>query len=89
MDREARKQIVDLADLLHTFGHWTEAQEMELWGRLHDTLRAPRGASAGIPGSRRRCRMLRPSLLKDMYQYIVVDEVTKLVQMTWLPSVQT
>ena len=33
MDREARHQIVDLADLLHTFGRRTKAREMELWGR--------------------------------------------------------
>ena len=40
VDRDARNQIMDLADLLHTFGRRTKAREMELWGRLQDTLRA-------------------------------------------------
>ena len=39
MDRDARNQIMDLADLLHTFGRQTEACEMELWGKMQDTLR--------------------------------------------------
>ena len=37
VDRDARNQIMDLADLLHTFGCGTEACDME----LQDTLRAP------------------------------------------------
>ena len=42
VDTDAKNQIMDLADLLHTFGCWIEAREMELWGcRLQDTLRAP------------------------------------------------
>ena len=40
MDRDARNQIMDLADRLHTFGRWTEACEMELWGQMQDMLRA-------------------------------------------------
>ena len=39
VDRDAKNQIMDLADLLHTFGHRIEAQEMELWGRVQETLR--------------------------------------------------
>ena len=39
VDRDARNQIVDLADLLHTLGCQTKAREMELWGHLQDTLR--------------------------------------------------
>ena len=31
VDKDARNQIMDLADLLHTFGRRTEAHEMELW----------------------------------------------------------
>ena len=42
VDREAKNQIIDLADRLHTFGHRTEAQEMELWGRMQNMLRAPK-----------------------------------------------
>ena len=42
VDRDTRNQIMDLADLLHTFGRRTEAREMELWGRMQDTLRAPK-----------------------------------------------
>ena len=34
VDRDARNQIMDLVDLLHTFGHQTEACEMELWGQM-------------------------------------------------------
>ena len=34
VDRDARNQIMDLADRLHTFGRRTEAREMELWGRV-------------------------------------------------------
>ena len=41
VDRDARNQIMDLADLLHTFGHRIEAREMELWGWMQDMLRAP------------------------------------------------
>ena len=41
MDRDARNQIMDLADLLRTFGRQTEAHEMELWGWMQDTLRTP------------------------------------------------
>ena len=40
MDRDARNQIMDLADCLHTFVRWTETREMELWGRMQDMLRA-------------------------------------------------
>ena len=40
VDRNDKNQIMDLAKLLHTFGCQTEAREMELWGRLQDTLRA-------------------------------------------------
>ena len=39
VDRDARNQIMDLADHLHTFGRRTEAREMELWGRMQETLR--------------------------------------------------
>ena len=39
MDRDARNQIMDLADLVHTFGRRTEAREMELWDRVQETLR--------------------------------------------------
>ena len=41
VDRDARNQIMDLADLLHTFGRRIEAREMELWGQVQETLRAP------------------------------------------------
>ena len=41
VDRDARNQITDLADHLHTFGCWIEAREMELWGQMGDMLRAP------------------------------------------------
>ena len=40
MDRDAKNQIMNLADLLHTVGCWTETCEMELWGRMQDMLRA-------------------------------------------------
>ena len=40
VDKDARNQIMDLADLLHTFCCRTEAHEMELWGRMQGTLRA-------------------------------------------------
>ena len=39
-DKDAKNQMVDLADLLHTFGRRTEAHEMELWGQMQETLRA-------------------------------------------------
>ena len=34
VDRDARNQIMELADRLHQFGCRTEACEMELWGRV-------------------------------------------------------
>ena len=39
VDRDAKNQIMDLADLLHTFGRWTKAREMELRGWVQETLR--------------------------------------------------
>ena len=39
VDRDARNQIMDLVDLLYTFGRRTEAREMELWGWVQETLR--------------------------------------------------
>ena len=41
VDRDAKNQIMDLADLMHTFGRQIEARKIELWGRMQDTLRAP------------------------------------------------
>ena len=41
VDKDARNQIMDLEAPLHTFGRWTEAWEIELWGQLQDMLRAP------------------------------------------------
>ena len=38
--RDARNQIVELADRLHQFGCRIEARKMELWGRVQDVLRA-------------------------------------------------
>ena len=34
VDRDARNQILDLADLLHTFGRQPEEREIELWGSV-------------------------------------------------------
>ena len=41
VDRDAKNQIMTLADRLHEFGRWTEAHEMELWGWMQDMLRTP------------------------------------------------
>ena len=41
MDRDAKNQIMELADRLHTFGCQTEACEMELWRWVQDVLKAP------------------------------------------------
>ena len=39
VDRDVSNLIMDLADSLHEFGCWTEARDMELWGRMQDMLR--------------------------------------------------
>ena len=41
VDRDARNQIMDLADCLLEFGRWTEAHEMELRSRMQDMLKTP------------------------------------------------
>ena len=51
VDRDAKNRLMDLADLLHTFGRRIEAREMELWGQLQDTLRAPEVHQCGNSGS--------------------------------------
>ena len=68
---------MDLADLLHTFGHQTEVQDMELWGRVQETLRTQEVHQLV---SRVETSMQEASaqFAQDMYQH-VVDEVAKLV----------
>ena len=34
VDRDAKNQIMDLADHLHEFGRWTEVREIELRGQM-------------------------------------------------------
>ena len=34
VDKDAKNQIMDLADRLHEFGCRTKAHEMELWGQM-------------------------------------------------------
>ena len=77
VDRDARNQIMDLADLLYTFGRRTEAREMELWGRVQETLRTPEVHQLV---SRVETSMQEASaqFAQDMYQH-VADEVAKLV----------
>ena len=77
VDREARNQIVDLADLLHTFGRRTKAREMELWGRLQDTLRAPEVHQL-VSHVKTSMQDASAQFAQTMYQY-VGDEVAKLV----------
>ena len=50
VDKDAKNQIMDLADLLHTFGRRTEAREKELWGRVQETLRTQEVHQPGIQG---------------------------------------
>ena len=38
VDDEARQQVVALAEQMYRFGHRTEAREMELWGRVQNTM---------------------------------------------------
>ena len=77
VDKDARNQIMDLADLLHTFGRRTEARELELWGRLQETLRTQKVHQLV---SRVKTSMQEASaqFTQDMYQH-VVDEVAKLM----------
>ena len=77
VDRDARNQIMDLADLLHTFGRRTEAREMELWGRVQETLRTQEVHQLV---SRVETSMQEASaqFAQTMYQY-VEEEVAKLV----------
>ena len=78
VDRDARNQIMDLADLLHTFGRRTEAREMELWGRVQETLRTQEVHQLV---SRVETSMQEASaqFAQTMYQY-VEEEVAKLVE---------
>ena len=38
VDDEARQQVVALAEQMYRFGHRTETREMELWGRMQNTM---------------------------------------------------
>ena len=68
---------MDLADRLHTFGRQTEAREMELWGRVQDTLRTEEVHQLA---SRVETSMQEASaqFAQSMYQH-VADKVAKLV----------
>ena len=41
VDRDAKNQIMNLANRLHQFDCQIEAREMELWGRMQNILRTP------------------------------------------------
>ena len=77
VDRDARNQIMDLADLLHTFGRRTEAREMELWGRVQETLRTQEVHQL-VSGVETSMQEASAQFAQTMYQY-VEEEVAKLV----------
>ena len=75
VDRDAKNQIIDLADLLHTFGHWTKAQEMELWGQMQDMLRASEVHQL-VSQVEISMQDVSAQVAQTMYQYMG-DEVVK------------
>ena len=76
VDRDARNHIIDLADLLHTFGRRTETHEMELWGQMQDTLRAPKVHQL-VSQVETSMQDASAQFAQTMYQYMG-DEVAKL-----------
>ena len=74
VDKDARNHIMDMADLLHTFGCGTEACDME----LQDTLRAPEVHQlvSQVEASTQNATV---RFAQDMYQF-VGDKVAKLTE---------
>ena len=76
VDRDAKNQIMDLADRLHEFSCQTKDREMELWGWMQDMLRTPE-AHQLVSQVELSMQDATAQFAQEMYQY-VGDEVAKM-----------
>ena len=86
VDKDARNQIMHLADRPHTFGRRIEAREMELWGRMQNMLRM-QDVHQLVSQVETLMQNALAQFAQIIYQY-VGDEVENW-WMSWLLSVQT
>ena len=69
VDEEARQQVVALAEQLYRFGHWTEAREMELWGRMQNMMDAS-GVHQAVAQLEQTMQKKTTSFAEKMFKYV-------------------